>query len=108
MTTSPVAETSKESSEALTISDGELEKLLHREASELNRELECERVLKAFKLKSVVLSPLSSYLSSCYSTLILITLQQPIRDPRHRRVDHRRPDQEALQAALAMCAVPLR
>ena len=37
------------------ISDAELEKLLAREASALNRELEVERILKAFKLKYVLL-----------------------------------------------------
>ena len=44
------------------ISDAELEKLLAREASALNRELEVERILKAFKLKYVVLSPRFSLL----------------------------------------------
>ena len=41
----------KESTPTMTMTDAELEKLLNREASELNREMECERVLKAFKLK---------------------------------------------------------
>ncbi|THH07364.1 hypothetical protein EW145_g3432 [Phellinidium pouzarii] len=35
---------------AMTDADRELEKLLNREASALNREMECERILKAFKL----------------------------------------------------------
>jgi DnaJ family protein C protein 8 len=34
-----------------TVSDAELEKLLSREASAFQRELEVERILKAFKLK---------------------------------------------------------
>lgn len=38
---------------APAITDAELEKLLAREASALNRELEVERILKAFKLKCV-------------------------------------------------------
>jgi len=33
------------------VSDAELEKLLNREASAFQRELEVERILKAFKLK---------------------------------------------------------
>ena len=33
--------------------DAEIEKVLAREASALNRELEVERILKAFKLKYV-------------------------------------------------------
>lgn len=36
------------------ISDSDLEKLLNREATALNRELEVERILKAFKLKCVL------------------------------------------------------
>lgn len=35
----------------LSISDSDLEKLLSREASAFQRELEVERILKAFKLK---------------------------------------------------------
>jgi hypothetical protein len=43
---------SKSSSDtAPTISDAELEKLLSREASAFQRELEVERILKAFKLE---------------------------------------------------------
>ena len=37
-----------------SISDGELEKLLNREASAFQRELEVERILVAFKLKCVL------------------------------------------------------
>jgi preprotein translocase subunit Sec63 len=49
--------TSASSSTAATtpgMTDEELEKLLHREASAFNREMEVERILKAFKLKYVL------------------------------------------------------
>lgn len=39
---------------AMTDAERELEKILNREASALNREMECERILKAFKLKCVI------------------------------------------------------
>ena len=37
-----------------TPDDGEIEKLLNREATAFQREVEVERILKAFKLKCVV------------------------------------------------------
>jgi hypothetical protein len=47
--------------------DAELDKLLSREASAFQRELEVDRILKAFKLKFVVWSPyLSMILLSEY------------------------------------------
>lgn len=45
---------SSKADNARAITDAELEKLLAREASALNRELEVERILKAFKLKCVL------------------------------------------------------
>lgn len=45
---------SSKADNAPAITDAELEKLLAREASALNRELEVERILKAFKLKCVL------------------------------------------------------
>ena len=47
------AEASTSSAPKVT-GDDELEKLLSREASALNREMEVERILKAFKFKYVV------------------------------------------------------
>jgi hypothetical protein len=44
---------------APTISDAELEKLLSREASAFQRELEVERIMKAFKLKCASYTPYS-------------------------------------------------
>lgn len=44
---------SSKAESAPTMTDAELEKLLSREASALTRELEVERILKAFKLKCV-------------------------------------------------------
>jgi DnaJ family protein C protein 8 len=41
------------SSSTPTVNDAEIEKLLNREASAFQRELEVDRILKAFKLKSV-------------------------------------------------------
>lgn len=49
------------SSSQVSYSDAELEKLLNREASAFQRELEVERILKAFKLKYVVLRNLVKY-----------------------------------------------
>jgi len=43
------------------LSDADLERLLNREASAIQRELEVERILNAFKLKSVSLSSRSYY-----------------------------------------------
>jgi hypothetical protein len=43
------------------LSDADLERLLNREASAIQRELEVERILNAFKLKSVHLSSPSYY-----------------------------------------------
>ena len=40
-----------------TPDDGEIEKLLNREANAFQRELEVERILKAFKLKCVTPVP---------------------------------------------------
>ena len=37
-----------------TLDDGEIEKLLNREATAFQREIEVERILKAFKLKCVL------------------------------------------------------
>ena len=56
------------------IDDAELEKLLNREASAFQRELEVERILKAFKLKYVSLYcnqviHLSAMFSSPYDVL---------------------------------------
>ena len=42
------------SASSATATDAELEKLLNREASAFQREVEVERILKAFKLKCVV------------------------------------------------------
>lgn len=47
----PETSTSASSSSLPAISDDDLVKLLNREASALNRELEVERILKAFKFK---------------------------------------------------------
>jgi len=44
---------SKSESSTPTVSDADIEKLLSREASAFQRELEVERILKAFKLKCV-------------------------------------------------------
>lgn len=44
---------SKSASDTPAITDAELEKLLSREASAFQRELEVERILLAFKLKCV-------------------------------------------------------
>ena len=52
----------------MSISEEELERLLNREASALNRELEVERILKAFKLKYVLLNIFASKM------LILVVL----------------------------------
>lgn len=41
------------SSSIPNLTDEDLEKLLNREASAFNRELEVERILKAFKLKYI-------------------------------------------------------
>ena len=41
------------STPAAAISDADLDRLLNREASAIQRELEVERILNAFKLKSV-------------------------------------------------------
>ena len=41
---------------ASTLSDADLERLLNREASAIQRELEVDRILNAFKLKSVLVS----------------------------------------------------
>ena len=43
-----------------TPDDGEIEKLLNREANAFQRELEVERILKAFKLKCVTPVPARS------------------------------------------------
>lgn len=51
---SPRATTQTGSSSQTSISDAELEKLLNREASAFQRELEVNRILKAFKLKYVL------------------------------------------------------
>jgi DnaJ homolog subfamily C member 8 len=47
--------TSSSNTPVPAISDAELEKLLSREASAFQRELEVERILKAFKLKYALL-----------------------------------------------------
>lgn len=47
------------------LSDADLERLLNREASAIQRELEVERILNAFKLKSV----------SLFSSFILLPLE---------------------------------
>ena len=44
------------STPASALSDGDLERLLNREASAIQRELEVDRILNAFKLKSVFVS----------------------------------------------------
>ena len=44
---------SEDKNDSSVISEEELERLLNREATALNRELEVERILKAFKLKCV-------------------------------------------------------
>ena len=48
-----VPPSSKSESSTQTVSDADIEKLLSREASAFQRELEVERILKAFKLKCV-------------------------------------------------------
>ena len=41
----------KETPAPLSMTDAELEKLLNREATALNRDIECERILGSFKFK---------------------------------------------------------
>ena len=43
----------KETPAPLSMTDAELEKLLNREATALNRDIECERILSSFKFKYV-------------------------------------------------------
>jgi DnaJ homolog subfamily C member 8 len=61
-----------------SLSDANLERLLNREASAIQRELEVDRILNAFKLKSVSISSpsclyLTALLCSPYDTLDLET-----------------------------------
>jgi DnaJ family protein C protein 8 len=57
---------------ASEISDADLERLLNREASAIQRELEVERILHAFKLKSVSFLPLHGHCLEClYFTVLL-------------------------------------
>ena len=42
----------KETTAPLSMTDAELEKLLNREATALNRDIECERILSSFKFKN--------------------------------------------------------
>ena len=63
------------STPAPAISDGDLERLLNREASAIQRELEVERILNAFKLKYVfILSPpCPAQLECLYLTVLLFS-----------------------------------
>ena len=54
----PGMSTASSSKQTSTSADSDVEKLLSREASAFQRELEVERILKAFKFKSV---PFLSY-----------------------------------------------
>jgi len=68
--------TPAESSTPASLPDADLERLLNREASAIQRELEVDRILTAFKLKSVfhfvssTCSLCSAYISRNYSQSI--------------------------------------
>ena len=53
------------STPAAAISDADLDRLLNREASAIQRELEVERILNAFKLKSVSFLFLRGHYPEC-------------------------------------------
>jgi len=68
--------TPAESSTPASLPDADLERLLNREASAIQRELEVDRIFNAFKLKSVFISShrrcslYSAYISWHYSQSI--------------------------------------
>ena len=78
----------------------DIEKLLNREATAFQREMEVERILKAFKLKCV---PFRVSLAPAYVRAPLSFQHlQPLRHSRPQRRGHRRRYQEEVQAALAL------
>ena len=56
--------------------DADIEKLLNREASAFQREVEVERILTAFKLKCVPLRCQSGYPNTCRSPYDILDLDE--------------------------------